>query len=279
MKTIIFGVNGMLGTDLSEICTNNGIGVVGYDLPELDLCDDNTDLDSLPECDWVINCAAYTNVDGAESDIDTAMAVNALVPARIAAFCKQRNLPMVHISTDYLFDGTKKSPYYEEDETNPINAYGRSKLAGEVAVRDSWEKHIIIRTQSLFGINGKNFIKAICGRIERGQSLKVVDDQVSCPTFTRDLADAIVKLLHVNQYGTVNVSSEGACSWYEFASAIVDIVKPGVEIKAVDSSEFPTPAKRPQYSVLAKKCYNEWTGAKMPHWQDALERYLYLAPH
>ena len=274
MKIIIFGVKGMLGSDLCAVCENNGISVAGYDLPELDLSDLNVDLDSLPNCDWVINCAAYTNVDGAETDFDTAMAVNAGIPARIAEFCQKRDVPMVHISTDYVFDGTKKTPYVETDETSPVNAYGRSKLEGEDAIRAICRKHIIIRTQSLFGINGKNFIKAIIGRIESGQPLKVVNDQVSCPTFTRDLADAIIGLLNVAQYGTVNVSSEGSCSWHEFACAIADKIKPSLEIEAVGSSEFPMPAKRPAYSVLAKKRYNEWTGKKMPSWQQALDGYF-----
>jgi dTDP-4-dehydrorhamnose reductase len=273
---MLLGAKGLLGTDLCRICVNKGIDVVGYDLPELDLCDNNTDLDRLPDCDWVINCAAYTNVDGAESDYEAALAVNSGIPARVAGFCKKRDISMLHISTDYVFDGTKMVPYSENDETNPVNAYGRSKLAGENAVRDIWNKHIIVRTQSLFGINGKNFIKAICGRIESGQPLRVVNDQVSCPTFTKDLSDAIINLLHVAQYGTVNVSSEEECSWHEFACAIADVVKPGIEIEAVGSSEFPLPAKRPQYSVLSKNRYNEWTGMKMPGWQDALGRYLEL---
>lgn len=274
MKTIIFGVKGMLGSDLLNVCEKNGIEAIGYDLPELDLSDSNADLESLPSCDWVINCAAYTNVDGAEGDFDTAMAVNSTAAGIIARFCKQRDVPMVHISTDYVFDGTKTTPYSEKDEVKPINAYGRSKLAGEELVYNIWNKHIIVRTQSLFGLNGKNFIKAICERIESGQPLKVVDDQVSCPTFTHDLSDAIIRLLYVSRYGTVNVSSEGACSWHEFACAIVDVVKPGTEVRAVGSVEFPMPAKRPAYSVLSKKRYEEWTGAKMPSWQDALRRYL-----
>ncbi len=274
MKIIIFGVKGMLGSDLLNVCEKNGIEAIGYDLPELDLCDSNADLESLPRCDWVVNCAAYTNVDGAEGDFDTAMAVNSTAAGIIARFCKKRDVPMVHISTDYVFDGTKITPYSEKDKVKPINAYGRSKLAGEELVRNIWDKHIIVRTQSLFGLNGKNFIKAICGRIESGSPLKVVDDQVSCPTFTRDLSDAIIRLLHVSRYGTVNVSSEGACSWHEFACAIADVVKPGTEVRAVSSVEFPMPAKRPAYSVLSKKRYEEWTGAKMPSWQDALKRYL-----
>lgn len=276
MKIMIFGAKGMLGSELCKICIKQDISVLGYDLPEYDLSDSGLNMDLLPDCDCVVNCAAYTDVDGAESDFATAMAVNAQVPARIAEFCSKRDIPMVHISTDYVFDGTKASSYSETDVTNPINAYGRSKLAGEDAVRDICKKHIIIRTQSLFGINGKNFIKAISGRVEKGESLRVVNDQVSSPTFTEDLAKAIIRLLHVAQYGTVNVSSEGACSWYEFACAIVERIKPGTTIEAVPSSEFPLPAKRPKNSVLAKDRYKEWTGDDMPSWQDALERYLKL---
>ena len=276
MKIMIFGTKGMLGSDLCKICSDQDISVFGYDLPEYDLSDSELNMDSLPGCDWVVNCAAYTDVDGAESDFDAAMAVNAQVPARIAEFCRKRDVPMVHISTDYVFDGTKESAYSETDITNPVNAYGRSKLAGEDAVRDICEKHIIIRTQSLFGVNGKNFVKTVSGRMEKGQPLKVVNDQVSCPTFTQDLAKAIIRLLHVAHYGTVNVSSEGACSWHEFACAIAERIKPSTLIEAVPSTEFPAPAKRPKNSVLTKGRYKEWTGDDMPSWQDALGRYLEL---
>jgi dTDP-4-dehydrorhamnose reductase len=275
MKVAILGSNGMLGRDLMAACTKAGIEASGYDLPDVDITRNKGGLDKLGPCDWLINCAAYTNVDGAESHREEAFAVNGDGVRRVADWCSTNGSSLLHISTDYVFDGKGKLPYKEDDPVDPINTYGQSKLAGEMAVQSICQQYIIVRTQSLFGVRGRNFVQAVMGRLqEQGRPLRVVTDQVSCPTYTVHLAGAILRLLKTNQQGIVHVSAQGSCSWYEFACAIVDRVKPGTEIQRTVSAEYKSPALRPTYSVLDKSRYESLTGDKMPAWQVGLDQYL-----
>jgi len=275
MNVTVLGAKGMLGTDLMAALANAGINARGYDLPDVDITLDNGGLERIGRCDWIVNCAAYTNVDGAEKDSDKAFAVNRDGVRRIAECCKRSNSSLMHISTDYVFDGTSGTAYAEDAPVNPVNVYGRSKLDGENEVLSAGVKHLIVRTQSLFGINGANFVRAIMSRLEAGTgALKVVNDQVSSPTYTVHLADAILRLLRTDKQGIVHVSASGECSWYEFACVIAASIKPGAEVLPVTSSEYIRPARRPAYSVLDKGLYTSWTGSGMPSWKEGLKEYL-----
>lgn len=264
----------MLGRDLTAACRAAGHEVFGYDLPELDLTRDDGGLDRLRGCDWAVNCAAYTDVDGAESHRDSAFAVNADGAGRAAAWCARRGITLIHISTDYVFDGLSPRPYPEDAKVRPLNVYGESKLHGELAVQAAAGRHLIVRTQSLFGIHGKNFVAAILQRLEAGSPLKVVSDQTSCPTFTVHLAAAILHLMRCGRLGIVHVSASGECTWFEMACAIAQRVKPGAEVQPVTAQAFGRPARRPAYSVLDKSRYEEWTGQRMPSWEQGLDDYL-----
>jgi len=275
MKIVVLGAKGMLGSDVMDACRFAGIEAVGYDLPESDITGVNGGLERAGRCDWVINCAAYTDVDGAETEREKAFAINSDGAGRVAGWCRNAGVPMVHISTDYVFDGKAVKPYREDAPVNPLNIYGMSKLAGEKEVISSGAKCLIVRTQSLFGRNGRNFVQAIMSRLEKGDGpLKVVNDQSSSPTYTVHLAGAILRLLKTQKQGIVHVSAFGECTWYEFACAIAAIVRPGAEILPVTSGEYIRPARRPGYAVLDKALYRSWTGNEMPSWKEGLAEYL-----
>jgi len=275
MTIVIIGANGMLGQDMREACGAAGISFVAYDLPELDISGGAARLQLLPPCAWLVNCAGYTNVDGAETERETAFAVNAQGAGILAEWCRQHSTSLLQISTDYVFDGALDRPIVEDDAVGPCNVYGESKLAGEQAIRQSGCRHLIVRTQSLFGVHGRNFVEAILGKTEAGaEELRVVDDQVSSPTYTRHLAEAILRLMAVDKEGTVHVTASGACSWFEFAQAIVRVAGSRARVTPVSSAEFARPAARPANSVLCNGRYTEWTGKKMPHWSTGLADYM-----
>ncbi len=275
MKLVILGAKGMLGTDLVRACERSGLEAVGRDLPELDITEPKQLERELPSGDWVINCAAYTRVDDAERERDQAFALNAEAPRYLAGICAGRGTPFMHISTDYIFDGSAGTPYRENARPNPINVYGAGKLAGEKAIRAQGGHYIIVRTQSLFGVHGPNFVKTIAGKLRESDApLRVVNDQVSAPTWTGHLAEALVKLARLKQKGVVHVTASGFCSWYDFACAIADRVKPDARIEPVSSDEMKRPAARPPFSVLDNSRFLSWTGEALPSWEEGLEAYL-----
>ncbi|RKX32035.1 MAG: dTDP-4-dehydrorhamnose reductase [Verrucomicrobia bacterium] len=274
MKITILGARGMLGRDLGDICRAAGHETVEYDLPELDVTDAVGVFRTIPECDWVVNCAAYTDVDGAQSHREEAFAVNCDGARNVARACARKRIPLLHISTDYVFNGYRNTPYAENDEPDPINIYGASKLAGEKAIKAEGGRYVIVRTQALFGRHGHNFVKAIIRLLQEKDSLGVVVDQVTCPTYTRHLAEAVESLLHLDFTGVIHVSAEGECSWYRFAREIAAHVRPSVEINPITSVDLGRPARRPPYAVLDKKRFTLLTGRKMPHWQQGLVEYL-----
>jgi dTDP-4-dehydrorhamnose reductase len=274
MNVIVLGADGMLGTDLMAACRAAGTAVQGLDLPDVDICDYDSIAAQVPVCDCLINCAAYTDVDGAESHADQAFAVNAEGPANIARWCHRKDIKLIHISTDYVFDGRKGRSYTEWNQPNPISVYGASKLAGEKAVRAEGCAYFIVRTQSLFGVHGHNFVKAVMGRLARGKNLRVVNDQVSCPTYTMHLAEALLRLLPLERDGIVHLSARGSCSWYDFAVAIVKRVQPDAVVEPIPSTQMERPAERPACSVLDNWRYRMWTAHRMPTWQEGLEAYL-----
>ncbi len=265
----------MLGGDLMESCRTSGIEVAGIDQPEIDITDPATLEATLSPADWYVNCAAYTQVDDAETERDLAFAVNAAGAENLARLAAARDAALLQLSTDYVFDGKADYPYTEEDATAPLNVYGESKRAGEEAVRTVCQKHLIVRTQSLFGHKGENFIKAITRKLHASdEPLKVVDDQISAPTYTRHLAGALMRLMRAQAQGTVHVTASGSCSWYTFAKAIADRVKPGHKVEAVSSCHLSRPAVRPLNAVLSTDRYQSLTGHIMPDWEEGLNAYL-----
>lgn len=273
MKVLVTGANGMLGQDLCPILEDENFEVIETDVDTLDITNPQNidEIFDREHPDIVIHCAAYTNVDKAEEDLATARLINAVGTENIAKACKKIDATMVYISTDYVFNGEGKSPYKPTDKPDPLNNYGLTKLEGEKAVQDNLEKFYICRTSWLYGIHGKNFVETMLSLATKTE-LKVVDDQVGCPTWTVELANGIVKLLQNQaEYGFYNVCGGGETSWYGFAREVFDTAGLNVNIKPCKTEEFPRPAKRPHYSVMSnnKICRN---------WKVALKDYMALRP-
>ena len=270
MKVLVTGANGMLGQDLCPILEDEDFDVVETDIHNLDI----TDLSCVEKVlneekpDYVIHCAAYTNVDKAEEDKETAHKINAIGTANLAKVCKALDITLVYISTDYVFDGTKEGKYLPTDKTNPMSVYGETKCEGEKAVQ-TCDKYYITRTSWLYGHHGKNFVETMISLKDK-EELKVVDDQVGCPTWTVELAKGIVQiLLEEMPYGIYQVCGSGSTSWYGFAKKIFELCGFDVNLKPCTTDEFPRPAKRPKNSIMEnnKLCRN---------WEVALKEYLEL---
>lgn len=270
MPLLVTGAKGMLGQDLCPILEDAGYEVIETDVDTLDITNaeqvNQVLKDKMPEV--VIHCAAYTNVDKAEEDLKTAELINVTGTENIADACGKLGITMVYISTDYVFDGTKDSPYTPQDKPNPINNYGMTKYEGEEAVRSFCEKHYIARTSWLYGHHGKNFVETMLSLKDK-EELKVVDDQIGCPTWTVELANGILKLLDSKPYGTYHVCGSGHTSWYGFAKEIFKLSGLEVNLKPCTTDEFPRAAKRPAFSIMENEgiCRN---------WQFALKDYLDL---
>ena len=278
MKVLVFGSKGMLGFEVLMQLRLRGIEVLGYDLPEFDIR--KLDEVDVPDCDWVVNCAAYTDVNKADGDVTSAFEVNCCGAGRLARICKSRGIRLLHMSTDYVFNGEKEIglEYDENDGTDPLNAYGMSKLMGEILVSQELPSALIVRTQGLFGIGGVNFVEKILSKVELGEDLiRVVGDQYCCPTYVGDLAGGMIKLMELGEGGAVHVSSEGGVSWYEFAKMIIEEIglSDKVVIQAVSSSDCASSVVRPMNSVLCKARYTILTGIEMPGVRDGLSRYLF----
>jgi len=222
----------------------------------------------------VLNCAAYTDVDGCESNMERAREVNSAAPGYVAESCKNIGALMVHYSTDFVFDGDQREPYRERDCTHPLSQYGQSKLDGEKAVAESACRHLIIRTSWLYGLHGRNFVESILRTAQRGEQLQVVIDQVGRPTYTVDLADATLRLLDADAEGIVHFANLGQCSWHEFACEIVRLAGLAINVGTLSSAELGRPAQRPAYSVLDVSRFQSLTNSTPRHWKDALSDYL-----
>ena len=272
-KVIILGSLGMLGQDLMREFSDS-YDCIGLDLPELDITDREAVLKRLNKerPTVVINAAAYTNVDGAESEKELAFRINADGVLNVALACTEIGAVMVHYSTDYVFDGNKRQGYSETDEKTPVNAYGESKAAGEEHLASTWKKHYLLRTSWLFGRGGRNFVRTILEAAKTKDELRVVGDQFGSPTYTRDLAKKTRELLESRAlFGTYHVTNSDTCSWFEFAKEIVSRSgsNPACRVVEIESSDLERAAKRPTYSILL----NNKT-ATLPGWKDALRRYL-----
>ncbi|MCR4881814.1 MAG: dTDP-4-dehydrorhamnose reductase [bacterium] len=267
-KVLVTGAYGMLGKDLCPILRDNGYDVFETDIHNLDITktDSIEAVFSVEKPDIVIHCAGYTNVDKAEEDYETAKLINVQGTENIAKAVKKYNAVMVYISTDYVFDGKAQKPYVPSDVTNPINKYGLTKRDGEVAVTDNLEKYYICRTSWLYGYKGKNFVETMLSFADKPE-LKVVDDQVGCPTYTVDLSKAIIKTIENKPYGIYHTCGGGSTSWYGFAKEIFKLAAKDVNLKPCLTDEFPRAAKRPAYSIMDN-------GGICRDWKEALKDYF-----
>lgn len=275
MNILVTGANGQLGNEIRRRSVGSNHHFTFTDVAELDITDAAAVLEmaSNTKAEFIINCAAYTNVDKAEDDEQTAHLINCTATANLAAAAKQVGATLIHVSTDYVFDGCGCTPYTEEAAVAPTGAYGRTKLAGEQAVAESGCKHIIIRTAWLYSPFGRNFVKTMRTLTAERELLQVVFDQVGSPTYAGDLADAILHIVEggtCEAYGTYHYSNEGVCSWYDFAKEICEMSGNVCDIRPCHSDEFPSKVARPHYSVLDKTKIKTTFDISIPHWKESL---------
>ena len=273
---LVTGTTGQLGSDVVKELLKRGYSTLSPNRSELNLCSEDNIRNYIlnSNCEAIVHCAAYTQVDKAEDEKDLCIKINATATKHIAKCAKILDIPMIYISTDYVFDGTKDGKYTENDETNPINIYGESKLAGEKYVQEILDKYYIVRTSWVFNINGKNFIETMLRLSKANNQLSIVNDQIGSPTYTKDLSRLLVDMLETSKYGLYHATNEGYCSWYEFANTIFKLANINIDIKAINSNEYASRAKRPMNSKLSKDKLIEYGFKPLPHWEDALKDYL-----
>lgn len=287
MKIAVTGARGMLGSDICKVLGSRK-EIFPFDVDDFDIVDWRSTQEKISEKrpDLVIHCAAYTDVDRAEHEQEKAFSVNAIGTRNVALVCQRLEIPILYISTDYVFDGKKGSPYFETDQPNPLNVYGRSKLAGEEYVKTFLKKFYIVRTAWLYGKNGENFVykilRAATPQFDESNpgELKVVADQIGNPTYTFDLAEALDLLTESECYGVYHITNKGYCSWYQFAKKIFEILKRDVRLKPCDSSSFHSTgssgqrARRPKFSALENFVWSKTFNKKLRHWEEALEDFI-----
>lgn len=285
MKILLTGSTGQLAQELQPILSSTS-EVIAVDRQQLDLSqpDQIRQIMDQVKPNFVVNAGAYTAVDKAESEPELAMAVNGVAPGIFAEECEKLGAVLIHISTDYVFDGSKSQPYLDTDATNPLGSYGWSKLRGEEAIRNASGRHLMIRTAWVYGNGGKgNFVKTMLRLGKDREEIRVVYDQVGSPTWTGDLAGAIAQLiphLQPEHFGTYQYTNSGVCSWYDFAVAIFEEAKAlGIALKIervipITTADYPTPAKRPAYSVLSSQKIVQLLGQYPPHWRQGLRQML-----
>ena len=278
MKVLVTGVKGQLGYDVVNELTARGHEAVGVDVQDMDITDaaavDRVIKAAAP--DAVIHCAAYTAVDAAEDNEEICRKVNAGGTQNIANVCKELDIKMIYISTDYVFNGEGERPWEPDDERGPVSVYGQTKYEGELAVQNTLEKYFIVRIAWVFGINGKNFVKTMLKLAETHDTLRVVDDQFGSPTYTFDLSKLLVDMIETEKYGVYHATNEGICSWYEFACAIFQEAGIGdrITVNPVSTAEYGAKASRPANSRMSKEKLTQNGFRKLPPWQDALKRYV-----
>ncbi|WP_019424800.1 dTDP-4-dehydrorhamnose reductase [Paenibacillus sp. OSY-SE] len=276
MRILVTGANGQLGADVVRLFSEKGHDVVGLGRAKLDITDDQICNDAISELqpDTVIHCAAYTAVDNAETDQDNAYLINAIGTRNIAVAVERVKAKMCYISTDYVFDGTSSSPYYEYDNTNPLTVYGKSKRAGEQLVQSLCSRWFIVRTSWVYGASGSNFVKTMLKLGKECDSLQVVNDQWGSPTYTCDLSLFLEELTTTEKYGIYHATNSGICTWYEFAQAIFEQVKIPVTVEPCTTDQFPRPAPRPRYSAMEPMGIRVNGFAPIRHWREALQDYI-----
>jgi len=275
LRVLVTGAAGMLGRALTEILRRD-YDVTGVDLDDFDLSTTGSISEIVGKSpETVCHLAAFTDVDRCESDPLRAYHLNVVATRNVAVACREANCPMLYVSTDYVFNGESKEPYDVDARPGPVNMYGRTKLIGEWFVERNVPDRYIVRSSWLFGEGGKNFVETILALSERMNDLEVVDDQTGSPTYTRDLASAIKKLIERRAFGRYHITNSGSCTWYEFAVAIMRRAgAPGRTINTTVSSKLARPARRPAYSVLDNRAYVRATGESLRGWEEALAEYF-----
>jgi dTDP-4-dehydrorhamnose reductase len=276
LRILVTGADGQLGRECMLLLagTNHEATGAGHAACDIRNFEAVRRVLSLVRPDAIVNCAAFTAVDAAESNRERAFAVNADGPRNLARAAVDTSSVLCHMSTDFVFDGTATTPIREDAQPRPINAYGESKLAGEEAVQETSGDHIIIRTSWLYGQQGPNFVLTMRRLAHERDRLRVVADQIGSPTWTGHLAPAIIRLIELEQRGTFHVSNSGAVSWHGFAATIIAESDLNVPVDAITTDEYPTPARRPRYSVLENRRWREIGEPALPHWRDGLRSYL-----
>ncbi len=270
----VLGGRGMLGSDLCQMLPAAGFEPTVFDMPEFNILDETALKEVAGKYPVIVNCAAYTNVEKAETDRAPAFAVNGEAVGKLGGFAAETGAYVLHVSTDFVFDGTKPGAYSEEDEPNPLSAYGASKLEGELRLRESSCEHCIVRVQWTYGAGGLNFVEKIRDRAATGQPLKVVDDQVGTPTWTGNAADAMVRLLQKQCTGLFHFAERGAASRFEVAGKIVELAELKTTVEPCSTSDFPSAAKRPANSVFKCDKIDRTLKIKRPEWTESLANYL-----
>ena len=281
MRILVTGANGQLGNCLRKTFSNDkDLEVVYTDVQDLDITD-REEVDHFireNNFDFIVNCAAYTAVDRAETDDLKAAAINTVAVGNIAQAAAKHRVKVIHISTDYVFNGENYRPDEENDEPYPRSIYGRTKLEGEGILTSFCQDALIIRTAWLYSEFGGNFVKTMLRLASENKSINVVADQIGSPTYAGDLADAIHHILRHNKWlpGIYHFTNEGVASWFDFSKAIFELAGKNVEVNPIPTSQYPTPAKRPLYSVLSKMKIKNTYGVKIPYWRDSLKKCLSL---
>ncbi|MBS7334178.1 MAG: dTDP-4-dehydrorhamnose reductase [Weeksellaceae bacterium] len=278
-RILVTGANGQLGQSIREISENYNQSAFEFvSRAELDITNNEMVISYFDnnKFDAVVNCAAYTAVDLAESDIENARLVNATATKNLAEATAKADIPFIHISTDYVFDGTISTPRLESDQVNPIGVYGLTKLEGENLALENNPKTIIIRTAWVYSKYAKNFVKTMLWLFNEKEEIGVINDQIGSPTNAVDLADAIAQILSKDEltYGIYNYSNEGECSWFDFATKIKELTNSSIKINPIPTTDYPTPAKRPAYSLLDKTKIKETYNIEIPNWEESLAKEL-----
>ncbi|MDK7490032.1 dTDP-4-dehydrorhamnose reductase [Bacillus paranthracis] len=276
MRVLVTGAKGQLGQDVVKLLKEQTWEVFGFGREELNITDEKQVSEKvlLIQPDIIIHTAAYTQVDQAESDEEVAFKVNAEGTKYLAQVAEAVGAKFCYVSTDYVFDGTKDTPYKADDQTNPQTVYGKSKLVGELYTREYCSKSYIVRTSWVFGLYGNNFVKTMLRLAKENKELGVVHDQVGSPTYTADLARFIISLVQTDKYGVYHGSNSGVCSWYEFAKEIFKQSEIEVIVNPLKTEDFPRPAVRPKYSVLDKGMIQQNGFEALPDWKVALGNFL-----
>ena len=282
LNILVTGANGQLGNECRTLAAARmDANFIFTDVAELSITDEAAinEMFSKNNFDYCINAAAYTAVDAAENDIEMSRAINATAVGYLAKACNKHNCKLIHVSTDYVFDGENEFGYKEEDKTAPINVYGVTKLEGEKLAFENNAQTIVIRTSWVYSFHGKNFVKTMMRLMQEKEEINVVADQIGKPTYAADLADAIFNIIFSSPTilpGIYNYSNQGVISWFEFATAIKEIGGYACKVNPIPSSAYPVPAKRPHYSILLTDKIETTYNINIPHWKDSLEKCMQL---
>jgi dTDP-4-dehydrorhamnose reductase len=276
MNVLVLGAGGQLGSEIVRATTALGDQVIAARRSDVDITDGARlrDLIRAERPEVVFNAAAYTAVDAAENDSERAALINGRAVARLSEICRDLVVPLVHFSTDYVFDGSAREPIPEDAPTGPLGAYGRSKLMGEEALLRSGADAYLVRTSWVYGLEGANFVKTVLRVARENGSVSVVDDQRGSPTWARDLAVASRRLIDIGSPDIYHLSNSGDCTWYEFTTSITELAGVDAEIRPITTADYQTPATRPTYSVLANRRWQELGEPPLRHWREALAEFV-----